>query len=427
MRRGGVWSHKAKATAVIVVIAVCIAVGVTVSGAARLSASKHSAKSSDSRDAHVSSASQAGAALAAALKFAPAPGATAAAPDSPVVVTAGAGSLLAVRVATSTGANVPGMLTPSANAWESTGALAYGTEYHVRATVVDTSGARATSTMSFHTLAPSAVVTASVFPSDGLSVGVGQPVVFKFSQPITDPAARASLLTHLSVDSSTPVVGGWYWFSDQELHYRPQVFWPPDEQVTVSADLTGWDAGNGAWGAGGGTTHFAIGDSHIAYANLVTDKMNVTDNGRTIATYPISGGKPTDPTMDVVHIVLDRSSVVRMNSATNGVPVNSPDGYDELVYSDVHISDSGEYVHAAPWSVNSQGRTNVSHGCINLSPDNAAAFFAFSRVGDVVLVVGSPRPPALGDHGVMDWDTDWSSFTPANVILPAPSTLPGLG
>ena len=45
-----------------------------------------------------------------------------------------------------------------------------------------------------------------------------------------------------------------------------------------------------------------------------------------------------------------------MNSATNGVPVNSPDGYDELVYSDVHISDSGEYVHAAPWSVDSQGR-----------------------------------------------------------------------
>ena len=44
-----------------------------------------------------------------------------------------------------------------------------------------------------------------------------------------------------------------------------------------------------------------------------------------------------------------------MNSATNGVPVNSPDGYDELVYSDVHISDSGEYVHAAPWSVGSQG------------------------------------------------------------------------
>ena len=155
--------------------------------------------------------------------------------------------------------------------------------------------------------------------------------------------------------------------------------------------------------------------------------MTVTDNGRVIATYPISGGKPSDPTMNGVHIVLDRSSVVRMDSATNGVPVNSPDGYDELVYSDVHISDSGEYVHAAPWSVGSQGVANVSHGCINLSPANALAFFDFSRIGDVVLVGGGPRPPALGDHGVMDWDTAWPAFTPANALLTVPAGIANLG
>jgi hypothetical protein len=100
--------------------------------------------------------------------------------------------------------------------------------------------------------------------------------------------------------------------------------------------------------------------------------------------------------------------------------VNSPDGYDELVYDDVHISDSGEYVHAAPWSVGSQGRTNVSHGCINLSPTDAAAFFAFSNIGDVVEVVGGPRPAELGDHGVMDWSTDWSQWIPATRAAGAP-------
>src|SRR4029077_2075297 len=126
-----------------------------------------------------------------------------------------------------------------------------------------------------------------------------------------------------------------------------------------------------------------IGHARVSYADLATHLMRVTDNGRTIATFPISGGKPADPTMAGVHIVLDRESVVHMVSSTNGIPVNSPDGYDELVYEDVHISDTGEYVHAAPWSVSSQGRSNVSHGCINLSPANAAAFFAFSRVGDV--------------------------------------------
>ncbi len=119
--------------------------------------------------------------------------------------------------------------------------------------------------------------------------------------------------------------------------------------------------------------------------------------------------------MDGVHIVLDRSSVVRMDSATVGIPVNSPNGYNELVYDDVHISDSGEYVHAAPWSVGDQGLTNVSHGCINVSPANALTFFNFSRVGDVVEVIGSPRPAVAGDHGVMDWSTPWSQWTPATV------------
>src|SRR5262249_54878366 len=158
-------------------------------------------------------------------------------------------------------------------------------------------------------------------------------------------------------------------------------------------------------------------------ANLATDQMTVTENGNTIATYPFSGGRTTDPTMNGLHIVMDRESVVRMISSTNGIPVDSPDGYDELVYSDVHISDSGEYVHAPPWSVSSPGHPNVSHGCINLSPTDALKFFAFSRVGDVVWVVGGPRPPEFGDHGVMDWDTAWSEFTPGVVHSDAPPPL----
>ena len=81
----------------------------------------------------------------------------------------------------------------------------------------------------------------------------------------------------------------------------------------------------------------------------------------------------------------------------------------------MHISDSGEYVHSAPWSVGSQGVMNVSHGCINMSPANATAFFNFSRVGDVVEVVGGPRPPAVGDHGVMDWSQAGVPWTPAAV------------
>jgi lipoprotein-anchoring transpeptidase ErfK/SrfK len=149
--------------------------------------------------------------------------------------------------------------------------------------------------------------------------------------------------------------------------------------------------------------------------------MVLRSNGRVVASYAISGGSMKYPTMNGTHIVMDRESVVHMVSSTVGIPVDSPDGYDELVYADVHISDSGEYVHSAPWSVDSQGQNNVSHGCINLSPADALAFFTFSRVGDVVQVVGGPRPPAVGDHGVMDWDADWTQWT---VVAPPPVAIP---
>jgi lipoprotein-anchoring transpeptidase ErfK/SrfK len=267
--------------------------------------------------------------------------------------------------------------------------------------------------MTFRTLTPATAITTTVFPWEGLTVGIGQPIVFNLSRPIASAAARATLLRHVLIGKSKQIQGGWHWFSDHELHFRPRTFWPPGAHVTVAWNLTGWNPTAGEWGTSEGTTSFSVGDAHVSYADLSTHQMLVTDNGRTIATFPISGGRPTDPTMGGMHLVLDRSKVVHMVSSTNGIPVNSPDGYDEFVYDDVHISDSGEYVHAAPWSVSSQGRTNVSHGCINLSPADAAAFYAFSQYGDIVVVAGSPRPPEAGDHGVMDWTTSWSAFAPA--------------
>jgi lipoprotein-anchoring transpeptidase ErfK/SrfK len=419
MRRGRALSYRViEATGVVLVLA-CVVIGVTLSSAARVSEPLGTGvESRTARQLPAKAVSELRAALAASLSFVPAPGATSVAPDAPIEVRVRAGQLTTVRVTSASGAAVAGRLV-SAHEWRSSGSLEYGMLYRVTATVSGASHVSIEPTMTFQTLAPLVGVTASVFPSVGLSVGVGQPVVFRFSQAITGSAARASVLRHLSVTVSRPVGGGWYWFSDRELHFRPKAFWPAGAKVTVGWNLTGWNAGGGAWGEGQSATLFTVGDARVSFVNLLTHEMTVTDNGRVVATYPISGGKPADPTMDGVHIVLDRATVVRMVSSTNGIPVNSPDGYDELVYDDVHISDSGEYVHAAPWSVGSQGHVNVSHGCINLSPANALAFFGFSRVGDVVVVTGSPRPPVVGDHGVMDWDTSWSAFTRAHVIFPS--------
>jgi len=395
--------------AVVVVAVLCAGIAVTVAGAAR-SGSSHANKQPVP---HGPTVAEQRAALVKAATFTPATGAANVALDTHIVVTAKRGHVIGVDV--SGPQSVSGGIDVLAQHWISTSpGLAPGSTYRVDATIASADGLVVHASSTFTTMTPSGPsVAASIFPTDGLTVGIAQPIVFRFDHFISDANARASVLARIKVQASVPVAGGWHWFSNKELHYRPQTYWPTGARVTVTSQLAGWDAGGGLWGAGQPSTHFSIGDAHISVANLATDQMSVSTNGHVIAVYPMSGGRADLPTMNGTHIVLDRESVVRMISSSNGVPVNSPDGYDELVYSDVHISDSGEYVHAAPWSVSSQGHSNVSHGCINLSPDNAAAFMAFSRVGDVVQVIAGPRPPALGDHGVMDWDTPWSQWTPA--------------
>ena len=362
--------------------------------------------------------------LAAAVTVSPANGTTDVALNAPVIVTTRTGHLVSVQVSPVTGASLIGSLNAAGTQWTSAGALGATSTYQVKALVRSRSGTTGKETSIFTTLTPTAWVGASVWPDSGLSVGVGQPIVLSFSQPIITPASRQSVLAFLHVSMSSPVPVGAYWFSPTELHLRPQSFWPTGEQITFSYALGGWDAGSGEWGQGTNSVTFTIGDARISTANLATDQMAVTDNGQLVATYPISAGRDQYPTMDGTHIVLDRESQVQMISSSVGIPVNSPDGYNETVYWDVHISDSGEYVHAAPWSVGAQGNSNVSHGCVNVSPANAEQFFNFSRVGDIVNVVGGPRPPVPGDHGVMDWSTPWASFTPVAVspLPPPPAT-----
>ena len=433
MHRRTLWSRGSGGVIVILLaIVLCAGIGVAATNVARSSAARDRARErlveaqllTQRQNAERAARAAARAALVKSVTFSPPAGAADVAPNARVVVSTGAGRLTAVRVTGPDGHSVKGAFVASAHIWQSQSLLAPSSSYRILATAGGRSGLTVNPSSTFRTLTPAGMVSATLFPADGMTVGVAQPIVIRFDHFIDSDAARARVLAHFTVTESRPVPGGWHWFSARELHFRPQQFWPAGEQVTVAADLDGWDAGSLLWGEGQQQVHFTIGSAHVAVANLATHQMTVSDGGHLIAVYPFSGGRPTDPTMNGTHIVLDRESVVRMVSSTNGVPVNSPDGYDELVYQDVHISDSGEYVHAAPWSVGSQGRTNVSHGCINLSPANALAFFAMSRVGDVVEVVGGPRPPAPGDHGVMDWETSWNQWTGATVHPVRPPAKP---
>jgi L,D-transpeptidase catalytic domain len=97
---------------------------------------------------------------------------------------------------------------------------------------------------------------------------------------------------------------------------------------------------------------------------------------------------------------------VDMDSATFGVMPGDPGYYNVEVYDSVQFTADGDYVHSAPWSVGEQGYVNVSHGCVNVAPANAAWHYNRSLLGDPITVVGSPASPIWGD-GWTIWFLSW--------------------
>ena len=331
---------------------------------------------------------------------------------SEVAVSVANGTLTAVSVSDNDGGDVVGALDPSAHSWTSTGALSPATRYLVTATAIDSRGLTTERSSSFTTEAPPKVLGVKIAPLEGETVGVGMPIIVYFSAPVVNKAAVEKALT---VDMSQPVLGGWHWYGTEELHYRPMQYWPTGEQVTLHANLQGVDAGNGVWGTENRTLNFTVGDSHISTVDATTHLMTVVVNGVVARKMDVSTGRDKYPTTSGVHLVLEKSPTVIMDSATVGIPKGSPDYYYETVAWDIRISWSGEYVHAAPWSVSEQGRQNVSHGCVNASPADAKWFYGLSLRGDVVTVTGTPRPLQSG-NGWTDWNLSWPQWVAGSAL-----------
>jgi len=333
--------------------------------------------------------------------------------DARAKVVADSGRLRAVKVTAGGGRRrLAGKLDTDGRSWVSTGVLAPATRYRVVADAVDDAGAPAREQTSFTTLAPRAELRAAIMPLDGETVGVGLPIGVWFNEPVAD---RAAVERRLRVRSSKRVTGAWHWFNDREVHYRPRSYWPAGAKVTVAARLAGTDAGGGLWGVADRTVSFRIGERRVSVVDVRTHRMKVTSGGKTLRVLPVSTGREKYPTTNGVHFVIEKNAVKLMDSSTVGIPRNSPGGYYQKVGWSVRISNSGEFVHAAPWSTGSQGRANVSHGCVNLSTANAAWYFGLTRRGDVVEVRGSPKRPGAS-FGVADWNMSWSRWLAGSAL-----------
>jgi lipoprotein-anchoring transpeptidase ErfK/SrfK len=352
------------------------------------------------------------------VALAVADGAADVSPVVPLEITVTDGDLGDVTLVDAAGAAVPGVVAAEGGGdgavWTPEAPLAYGTEYTLTASAVNEDDEEVTASSSFTTVSPETLSTPSIGPLDGQTVGVGMPIRVYFDEPVADKAAVES---HLQVTSSTPTDGVWSWLNDTEVHFRPSQYWPADTEVTLDANVYGVDFGEGVWGEKNRSVSFSIGARHVSIADAATHMMQVYDGDQLVQTYPISAGGPDFPSRNGAHVVTELNRDRVMDSSTYGVPVDSPNGYRTPVEYAVRLSNNGEFVHAAPWSVAQQGNTNVSHGCINMSTERAAWFFNFSQPGDVVEIKNSIGPTlSAADGDIYDWAIPWDEWQAGSAL-----------
>ncbi|MGH3752065.1 MAG: L,D-transpeptidase [Pseudonocardiaceae bacterium] len=334
----------------------------------------------------------------------PGDGATDVTPTAPVRVSVSDGVLDVVSLTNPEGKAVAGQLSPDRSSWTATEPLGYAKTYTWSGTATGVDRQPRAITGSFQTVIPERLISGQLNVADNATYGIAMPIALSFSFPVTD---KAAVQNALSVHPSVPTEGSWAWLGDTTVHWRPHTYFAPGTRVSVTAKLYGLAMGGGAFGREDIVSTFTIGRSYVLRGDTRTHRLVAYANGVQVADYPASYGLDSDPgraTHSGTHVVLGKHPVYYMSNPKYHYK-------DVKAQWAVRISNNGEFIHAAPWSVAQQGRTNVSHGCVNLSPANAAAVFDAVLPGDPVEIIGSSRQLGPRDGDYYDWTIPWVAWT----------------
>jgi lipoprotein-anchoring transpeptidase ErfK/SrfK len=300
------------------------------------------------------------------------------------------------------------------------------TNSHVRQPPTATAPTVALTRSSTRSPAPKRIVHVTALENDGAEYGVGMPIVLFFHPAPTSAAAFAKAVT-VTVNGR-PAQGSWFWeqpTADEvrahtvEAHYRPASYWPADSRVHVGVPIGGLSAGKGlVYSNRLSSLDFAIGDAHLSTVDATSLTMRVTSNGRLVDTMRVSLGAAATPTFNGVKVVMQKGESIPGTDQLRPdgtVLMSGPNYTDHPVQWSVRITESGEYVHAAPWNTGI-GRSSTSNGCTNLSTADAAWFYSFARVGDVVRYAHTDGTAMPSWDGFGDWNISWPQWRQGGLL-----------
>jgi lipoprotein-anchoring transpeptidase ErfK/SrfK len=338
--------------------------------------------------------------------------------DTLVRAKASAGTLTKVKLAFSfTDRNgrtvkgaVPGALSKDRVSWTAADRLEPAATYQLSMTGKNSVGQSQTATHEFTTqhLTLSQQTWPQVFPQSGSNVGIGMPVVLTFDVRVKN---KKEFQKNLQVTSSPAQTGTWRWFSDTQVRFRPAKYWKPGTKVTVRANLNGVNAGGGVYGQKSVATSFKVGRSLVTKVNLASDVAKVYRNNKLVRTIYVSGGKPGWVTRSGIKLIMAKEYNKKMTNEMIG----AKEDYSLTAQYALRITNSGEFLHSAPWNTAHFGRNNASHGCVGMSNANAGWLYNNTLIGDPVITTGTNRRVEDG-NGWSDWNLSYAQYKKGSAL-----------
>ena len=350
-------------------------------------------------------------------------GSTGIAPAADITITAKGGTISSLVFTNPDGKKVKGALSKDRTRWTLGEPLGFGKTYTVTGIAVSPSGVQTKINAKYVTATTVEPVTTSISPGDGAVVGVAAPVIVSFGM---NPQDKALIEKHVKITTTPKVEGSWAWITHDgdtypSLDFRPKTYWPSGTKVHVESNIYGVKFADGWYGGNSRSVDFTIGRNQVVIANAKTHRMTVKRDGKTVWTFDASLGMGDDPngeyglnkdlvTRSGIHVVMDKHAVYKMS--------NPKYHYQDVKeYWAVRISNNGEFIHNNPGTTAWQlANVNKTHGCINLSWDNAKKYFDSAMIGDPVEVVGTSVKLSPSDGDIYDWAIPWSTWTKMSAL-----------
>jgi lipoprotein-anchoring transpeptidase ErfK/SrfK len=393
------------------------------------------------------------------LAIEPAPGAVGVLPDAAVTVTATGLTVNSVVVDDAAGERVEGTYDAAGGRWTPLGRLRVSERYTVTASGLDGGGAVVSQTSEFATLeVPEAERLYAKFaaPHDGDVVGVAHPLAIGFNHPVRDkravqaalelttevpgqsggaghaaePTAGAEPTVESSAEptiepSAQPTVepsaqptaeaenaveGAWYWVDDSYVHYRPKEFWPVGTKISLRVGIGGLKVGE-RWGGADRELSYRIGRKQTIEVDAAAKVLRVVGGkGKVLRSFPVSTGKPGWETRSGTKVLMEKI----LDKKWTNEAIDAPEFYRlESAYA-LRMTNSGEFIHDAPWNTGNIGSANTSHGCVGLRVSDMAWVYEHSIVGDPVIVTNSGKPYTNLINRYADWNIDWETWSAGN-------------